>query len=1230
MSKDGLKKIYLIKSAGYEFAEIDLRDNTLLLGESGVGKTTIMRAVLFFYTMDYSDTILNLTSDTKKSFNDWYFREHNSHLIYEYTKGESKFFFVVNKSGKLKYSFIDVTNTSLGVKELFLEDNKPVTLEKLTEKVQKANLPNYHTSIKERYINTFHKRDMYAKKIKQESVVDFSLFESVKSTQEYAKTLSNIFMASKVNSNSIKKSIVSLIENSEVRIDLYEIKINLNEYVTHKDEIEKFEKKIPQIEELKTKYEKYHNDREAFKDKANAIEAIYAQSAQRMQELNLKVQKAVEQEAAIKQSYGVELSKLNDKINESSTEVIEQEQELRGLAQKNKEYESLKIEQLIHEDKKEKEYKSQLQISQDKYAALTSKFDSIKEKYSNMQEVLKKSSDNQIDDLKNESVALKEKVSQQKVHLLESKELKIKNETQKYVNERVALESDLKSTSDEFNATSVKLGEIKYFVFNKEEITKHEGSIAGYEKALLGTQKSLNDNSFEIQKVEQQLQEIAKNFKTSSQKHDQEIKTKKDDLFTQKSLVEEKLDFDKDNLYGYINRNSVKNAKKLVTYLKDEILFSDKPFTVKVDEECNSIFGLNVAFDEAFENRYEQSKLQKELKLIRDSIRGLNNDAIRKKNALEEEASKDTKEQNRQRTILYKQKDKVHEEKKSYEKNQVLAKLNLQKAKEDALELKRLKHEALQKTYSLCKIKQEELSAKMVEVSKQIEQISQNISTHIVEEIAKYEAELQESMSTLTSKIESIENACNAKIQTNQDELNEVLKNNGVDDELLKSILAEVEVLKVKLGNIEKHKSVVIIYLNEYKDKIGNMPSLKLKLESDKKYLSDLKQTKSEKDIEFKAKELAFKGQKQTLQNKQSDIKDFTNTYNEKIQGQNIEKAIKNSLALEGYALDDGIEGSSALVDSILKLFEEIKNEQDSIESSVIKILANLKSDNIFKITVPTDNIDDTSYLKSAKALIEYIENDTLSLLKDASLDKFKSNIFLIKKQLSSFDEALSDVNSEVNSLKNSVKKAVNSFRVIDDISIRSEGANSNTLNTLKSLSDFYDKNNDKFLSGLFKSLGDDNSSQRLREDLREKIVELVRLLNVSKEYLELEDGFVLEFKVVERGNDLKWRQTLNDIGSNGTSTLVKSIINISMLKMVSKNISKDHQIVSHCILDEIGTISTEYFGELKEFVNQSGFVFLNGMPTEDDMLMSMYPTIYVGQNFGDYSKMILASRVDA
>ncbi len=826
------------------------------------------------------------------------------------------------------------------------------------------------------------------------------------------------------------------------------------------------------------------------------------------------------------------------------------------------------------------------------------------------------------------SVEFSKEMGQKKANLLESKESTIKEETQKYVDEVVELESSLKETSEEFISIRENIASIKHFSFNKEEILKYEEEIKAYEKALLDTQKLLNDNSFEMQKAEQSLEDIAKNLRDASQKLDAVTKEKKDELFTQKTLVEQKLDFDRDNLYGYINRNSVKNANKLVTYLKDEILFSDKQFTVKEDEQNNSIFGLNIEFEEEFENSYVQSKLKKELKLIKDSIKQLNRDSIRKKSVLVDEATKATQEKERQRTVLYKQKVKIDENERSYKNNKSLSELNLQKAKDDAVELKRVKNEELQKAYSLCKIKQDELNAKIFQLKKEIEQITKNISTNIATNIAQLDEELKKSESTLASNISTMQDECNAKIQSTQDELNEMLKNSGVDSQLLKQISDEVEKLYQILESIEEHKSSVIIYLKEYKEKIANIPTLKQKLQSDEKYLNELKQKKSEKYNEFKVKDMELEAKKKMFFTQQNNINNFTNTYSEKIQGQEIEKAIKNSLKLSSYILDESVDVSSIVVDNILKLFENIKNMQNSIESLVVKIVKNIKSDNIFKISTPTDNIDDKSYLKTAKELIEYIQNDKLSLLKDASLDKFKSNIVLIKKQLGSFDEALADINGEVNSLGNSIRKATNSFKVIDSITIRFLETNNNTLNTLKDLSEFYDKNNDKFLNGLFESLGDDKSSAKLREELRDKIVELVQLLNVSKEYLELEDGFVLEFRVVERGNDLKWRQTLNDIGSNGTSTLVKSIINISMLKMVSKNIVKDSSIVSHCILDEIGTISTEYFRELKDFVNESGFVFLNGMPTEDDILMSMYPTIYVGQNFGEYSRMVLASKV--
>ncbi|MDF1875491.1 ATP-binding protein, partial [Sulfurimonas sp. SAG-AH-194-I05] len=450
MNKNGLKKVYLIKSAGYEFAEIDIAQNTLLLGESGVGKTTIMRAVLFFYTMDYSDSVLNLTSDTKKSFNDWYFKEYNSHLVYEYDREESRFLFVVSKTGKINYTFIDITNTELDVEKLFIDDAMPVTLEKLNEKIQKEKLPNYSTTIRERYINTFHQKDVNNKKIKQESILDFSLFKSVNQSKEFSKTLSNIFISSRVSSNSVKKSIVSLIDKSDAKIHLSEIRINLAEYVSHKDEIEKFEKKIPHIEKLADKFTEFNSNRKDFKVSANKLHALKESVAVTMQKVSLKIKNLREEEAHLKESFGISLGILNNEIDATSIKTIEQEKELRELRVKEKEYKEKNIDALVNAFSKEKEYKSEFKTYEDKYIALTSEFESINEKYEKIVFQLKKDADDSIFTLKTSNLAISKKINSDKNELIENKEQTINTKTQRYKNEKEALEATFVKEREHF------------------------------------------------------------------------------------------------------------------------------------------------------------------------------------------------------------------------------------------------------------------------------------------------------------------------------------------------------------------------------------------------------------------------------------------------------------------------------------------------------------------------------------------------------------------------------------------------------------------------------------------------------------------------------------------------------------------------------------------------------------------------------------------------------------
>ncbi len=1229
MSKDGLKKVYLIKSAGFEFSEIDLTDNTLLLGESGVGKTTIMRAVLFFYTMDYSDSILNLTSDTKKSFNDWYFKEHNSHVVYEYTKGDSRFLFVVNKSGKLHYTFIDITNSSLGVRELFIDEKMPINLEKLNENIQRENLPNYSTTIRDKYINTLHKKDSNNKKIKQESVVDFSLFENINYTKEFAKTLSNIFISSKVNSSSIKRSIVSLIENSDAKIDLNEIRVNLDEYVSHKDEIEKFENKIPNIEKLSQKLDEYNANRKEFKVRANELYALKQQVSMKMQEIMMKTDSLDEQKSKLKTSFSIAIETIDKKIDISSKEVIEQEKELKDLKQKEREYKEKNIDALVAESEKEQNYNNQLDTHKERYKALTAEFDSLKDKYQKIADKLKKDADDEILNLKEKNIQISKKIDANKNSLIEGKEQNIKDKTQRYRDEKDSFASSLEEEEKRFTTIDKELIKVEYFHFNQEKTGQYKDEIKRYEEELTDTKISINNNTIDIDKIEQEIKGIEKELKESNEKLDSDVKKQKDELFKQKEDVEKKLDFDKDNLYGYLNKHRVENREKIITYLKDDILFSDKSFSVTQSGEANLIFGLNIQFDKEFENDYEQSKLLSKLKLIKDSIKQINKDTIRKKQLLEDEASQNTKVKNRQRAILYQQKVDLEQKKKSYLENTNLSKLNLENAKQEALQQKKEKIVELQEQYLSSKEIKKELGLKIDNLTQEIESITRIINQDVKKTVNEYSGQLKELELSQTSKIQNIKIDCNQKIDSSNKELSLALQNNGVDEALLLSISNEIRELTTKLSEIDTNRTTVTVYLVEYKDKIKQIPSLDEKLASDSKYLHDLKQRKIEIQEANKSEKLELESKRKSLESAKNEIDNFSKTYKQNIENQEIEKKIKVSLSLQSHTLDENIKITADIVDNIIKVYNDIKSAQETVESSVIKIIQNLKNDNIFKIEIPNDFISDSSYLKTAKELIEYMKNDKLSIFKDASLDKFKSNINYIKKQLGVFEDALLDIEGEVKNLRNTIKKAIGSFKVIDDIDIRFLDANNNVLNTLKSLSSFYDKNNNKFLSGLFDSYSDDKASQRAREELREKIVELVKLLNVSKEYLELENGFVLEFKVIERGNDLKWRQTLSDIGSTGTSTLVKSIINISMLKMVSKNIVKNSEIVTHCILDEIGTISTEYFRELKDFVNDSGFVFLNGMPTEDDMLISMYPNIYVGQNFGKYSKMILASKME-
>src|SRR5699024_4640607 len=112
-----LHKIVFINSASVQYAEMELNGNVHLTGTQGVGKSTLLRAILFFYNSN--KTRLGIPRE-KQSFDEYYFPYQNSYIIYEVLRDEIPYCVLAYKvNGKTAFRFID----SAYKRELFIDEN---------------------------------------------------------------------------------------------------------------------------------------------------------------------------------------------------------------------------------------------------------------------------------------------------------------------------------------------------------------------------------------------------------------------------------------------------------------------------------------------------------------------------------------------------------------------------------------------------------------------------------------------------------------------------------------------------------------------------------------------------------------------------------------------------------------------------------------------------------------------------------------------------------------------------------------------------------------------------------------------------------------------------------------------------------------------------------------------------------------------------------------------------
>ena len=228
-----LNKIVFINSAAINYAEINIDGNVHFIGTQGVGKSTTLRAILFFYNADK----LKLGIEKgKRSFDEYYFPFGNSYIIYEVARETGPCCVLAFKSqGRVAFRFIDGAYD----KSNFIgSDHKAMSWE-----LARNTFPghgNYSRKI-DRYEE--YRDILYGNN--KGLPAEFRKYALIESRQykNLPRTIQNVFLNSKLEAEFIKQTIIMSLNEEDVKIDL-------DQYAFH---LRNFEEQLADISKWSTK-----------------------------------------------------------------------------------------------------------------------------------------------------------------------------------------------------------------------------------------------------------------------------------------------------------------------------------------------------------------------------------------------------------------------------------------------------------------------------------------------------------------------------------------------------------------------------------------------------------------------------------------------------------------------------------------------------------------------------------------------------------------------------------------------------------------------------------------------------------------------------------------------------------------------------------------------------------------------------------------------------------------
>ncbi len=1185
-----LNKIVFINSAAIPYAEIQLDGNIHFIGTQGVGKSTILRAILYFYNAD-SRRLGMPKGPTAKSFADWYLKYSNSYLVYEVQKETGAFCVLAFKSqNRVCYRFIDSAYDS----KYFMDENGEVfshwelIREKLNE--DKVDVTNMITGFEQ------YRDILYGNHNGNIEFTKYALLEAKQYNNIY-RTIQNVFLNTKLDANEIKQTIISSMEDEMISIDLEKYAHHLSDFEIHISDIRRFRtpKVLTQAEnaiqmlsairhlnreqsnltgELLWRLNNIEKQKPAFVSKKNKQETI-------LERLRGKQQKEGER-------FEKQRLKINDRVSQLKGK-------LQDSAKQKEYYQSIDIEKLIKrvaakEDKRLelKSLKQEHTVLTNNYSDISSRFETlIKDQKSQLSAFLNQK-EKQLVDLEKEELQAITGLNQEYEKLIVS----IENE---HENELKNKESDVAQKREAVHALEKEKLNLKHKRFFEDEIAQAQQLSS--ESNIQLRQEANNIESYKQQVDNLQTKwEIEKADAQKTNKSEQEkLQTELENHAKEKESLLEKINRSEDSLYGWLNQNKSGWGANIGKVIDEELLFK-AGLSPKIDGDPESFFGVKINLDEIGgriktidDYRLELTELDGQIESKQKELEGLAGKLEKELEKIQQRNHpkiKELKEKLRQAEYNCEQlqraieKAKVEKEsftlKASEEKKVALE--AIQSKLDEAIALKQDAVSVLDKVKNQLKSQKEE---KQQEKAQRINQAK--------EENAKAKGEIQ-------TQIDGKRQQVTTQIETFKSQRSQELNDKGADTKRLTEIDLQITNAKNELRFIEKYRDTVSEYKKDKRELFDRETEFENSIQIQE---GKLKQLKEEFDVLVADVSNQLNETEKAIETISEDIKVFENDEAEH------EKFLKSSLyqsieVFKNTSKPTETNKTAALLIEELKEKHYQKTEkQNVLKTNVDKLLSHFSEGNIFKF--PTKLIETEEYLDWADELTDFIEEGKIDQYEKLTNERFSYIIGSIGKETTMLVSKTGEIKKIIDKI-NADFKQKNFVTAVNNIELDIMDSKNTAVLLLKKIKEFNDAHSlDIGMTNLFAGTGRNRSNERAIELLKQ----LIKEIRTAKDsIIRLTDSFELSFRIEENGNDTGWVEKLSNIGSEGTDVLVKAMINIMLLNVFKDGASrkfKDFKL--HCMMDEIGKLHPNNVKGILKFANDRNILLINGSPTESTPL---------------------------